>query len=292
MKWPSVLWRGLVIGVADVIPGVSGGTIALLTGIYERFINALKELTNLPKYFYELITKKKSLQEINAQLDWQFLIPLMIGITSAIALASIIIPPLMNNYPAPTFSFFIALIIAASIGLLRAETQQLSSIIALIIGLAIGISFGLIASTTIQHGPLQLLIAGALAMSAMLLPGISGSAVLLILGQYAFILQAIHNPIENSLVIASFVVGILIGVIIITRIISKLLSYSRLHTISALTGLMLGALIMPLQQALTHIPEQPVLSATLAIVGLVLGALLLLSHNPKVSEKTPHQEQS
>lgn len=289
MHWLSVLWRGLVIGVADIIPGVSGGTIALLTGIYERFINALRELTRIPKTLYEVIRRKTHFKDAYKQLDWQFLAPLIVGILTAILLASLFIPSLMLNHPAPTFSFFVALILAASIGLLRAETHRPSSILAVLFGVVLGALFGMLAPTTITHGPLQLLIAGALAITAMLLPGISGSAVLLILGQYAFVLQALHAPVENAPVLASFIAGMVLGVLVITRIISALLKKARLLTISALTGLMIGALIVPVRNALVHIPEQPLASAIAALTGLVLGALLLLSHTPEVPESEPHQ---
>jgi putative membrane protein len=285
MNWLSILWRGLLIGVADIIPGVSGGTIALLTGIYSRFIDALKQLTTIPALAWKVVTRKQTLKEAYTSLDWVFLLPLVFGILLALTLASYLIPSLMTEYPAPTFSFFILLILAASIGLLKAETHRLSSILAVLGGILLGISFGLLAPTTVSHGPIQLVIAGALAISAMLLPGISGSAVLLILGQYVFVLEALHAPLQNSTSLLSFVAGIAIGVICITRIISYLLDKARLHTISAMTGLMLGALIVPVQQALPHIPNQPIASVIFAIIGLLLGALLLRSHNQPVSEK-------
>lgn len=285
MNWLSVLWRGLVIGVADIIPGVSGGTIALLTGIYERFINALKQLTTLPKILWAAVKRNISVREAYKQLDWQFLIPLGAGILFALAIASRIIPWLMQMYPAPTFSFFVLLILAASIGLLRVEVHRLSSILAVLGGILIGLAFGLVAPTTVSHAPLQLMIAGAVAISAMLLPGISGSAVLLILGQYTFILEALQAPIQNWAVLTSFIFGMVLGVIVITRIISALLKTARLHTISALTGLMIGALVVPVRNALEYLPNQPIESAVFALIGLVLGALLLRSHNPNLSEQ-------
>ncbi|MFT4250321.1 MAG: DUF368 domain-containing protein [Candidatus Woesearchaeota archaeon] len=271
----GILWRGALIGVADIIPGISGGTIALITGVYQRFIHALKQLTKTPLYAYNIARGQTTTREVREELDLFFILPLLAAILAAILLASRLIPELMSVYPQETFVFFIALIITASIAIIRKETTTKNLWALLTLGILIGATLALLAPTNPQNTPLALLIAGILALSAMLLPGISGSAVLFILGQYTYVLLAIREPLSHARELTAFVIGAVIGVTIITRVITYVLRVARKQTISFLAGLMLGALIAP---AKTLIPiSNPATFTTSLVAGLLLGAVLLLA---------------
>jgi putative membrane protein len=250
MNYILLYCKGLFMGFSDIIPGVSGGTIALIVGIYERFIKALKNINLLfiiPFLSFIRFRRKKDLhvagQEFMRMDPW-FMCVLGIGIISGILSGAFVINYLLKNYPAYTYSFFFGLIFASIYLVYRRKVSRIESV-PLIFGI-FGFIFGLIITgltqITANHSLIVLFLSGVVAISAMLLPGISGSFILVILGQYRYITGMLHNVFDNLLEIAVFVIGIGIGLISFSRVVTYLFRRYHNATIFFLIGLMAGSL--------------------------------------------------
>lgn len=288
------------MGAADIVPGVSGGTIALIVGIYEDFINALKSLKpNFALYFIKFFTTFKSSclnkgKNEFLKIHWGFLLPLGFGIISAFAMGSKIIPSAMENHPFATYSLFLGLIFA-SIQVPFSKIEEKNKMNFLLIAVsAIGAFFlvGLPILDSNSTNYLFLFFCGFIAVTAMLLPGISGSYILLVLGQYENILRAVHNfihsigdffklPLEewvqnsNALLILVFVSGLLSGLLIFSRILSYLLRKYHSNTMAVLTGLLIGSLRKPLLIIIDNFSKNSLFIGILFfIIGFVLIFLL------------------
>ncbi|MGD8943519.1 MAG: DUF368 domain-containing protein [Desulfobacterales bacterium] len=281
--------KGLCMGSADVIPGVSGGTIALITGIYEDLIRALKSLDST------MVSKllKFDLKGVLAQIHIRFLLALFAGIGVAIISLARLMNFLINHYPVFTWSFFFGLI-AASILLVSRQVAswKLRSGISLAVGIAVA---ALIMNLIPFQTPAALwfiFLCGIIAICAMILPGISGAFILLILGKYEFITATLKNPFlpQNFIIIIVFCLGCLVGLLSFSRLLNYFLTHFRALTMAFLTGLMIGAMpkIWPWKQILatetirgkTHvtyganiIPEsisaEVLVAIALAVVGFV-----------------------
>ena len=224
------------MGISDIIPGISGGTIALILGIYERLINSIKNLN--------LTFLIKNRKENLSRMDLQFLIPLGLGILLAIILGSIIIPHLIETYPPIIFAFFFGLILASSkILYKRIKKHNVAGFILAIAGFILAFYISSLESLQTSNNLLIIFLSGMIAIIAMLLPGISGSFILLLLGQYEFMLIALKS--FQTSIISTFLAGALISFLVFPRIISYLLKKFHSITLFFLTGLMLGALKIP-----------------------------------------------
>jgi putative membrane protein len=265
-----VFLKGLIMGFCDIIPGISGGTIALITGIYEKFMNSLKNINFFWVVPFLFSFKNKS-QKIIAKKEFmrmnpQFLFSIGMGIGIAIIIGSFIIPKLIDNYTSYTYSFFLSLIASSAIVLLIKNKISLYSSLFLFLGFIFGFFVTGLKSIYLLNNPFILFISGFLAISAMLLPGISGSFLLLILGQYKFILEALHNFWNYSIELIFFSFGLITGLLISSRIISSLLKYYYSYTLFFLIGLMLGALRLPI----TEISFE-----TLSNIDLIISSLII-----------------
>lgn len=231
------------MGVANVIPGVSGGTIALITGIYPRLIEAISgiDFSFLPELAKGQI--KKALLIIQ-KIDFPFLIPLAGGILTSILLFSKLMLLLIETFPASTYAFFGGLIVSSAV-LMYKETGQLKfeKIIFYFLGFIIAYVLTGILALSLQHSLPFIFLAAVLAIMAMILPGISGAFVLLLLGQYEFLITALHN--YNFPVLIVFVAGALIGLLSFSRLLNYILHHFRHLTFSFLIGLMVGSLRLP-----------------------------------------------
>lgn len=256
MKEKGIIYlKGVLMGICDMIPGVSGGTIAFITGIYTRLINAIKSFSpELIANFFNYLFKrgKNNLQDLKndiKKLDLIFLIPLALGIGTAVILGSRIISFLLNNYFAYTMAFFIGLILASSrIIYKNIRNHHLNNILFGIVGLLIGISLSSLIPTQVDPTLLYVFIGGFLAISAMFLPGISGAFLLLILGIYEFMLGVIKNITANISYFLVFMVGAILGAFSISRIISFLFKKDRCKTLYVLLGLVIGSLSIPIKR--------------------------------------------
>ena len=238
-----VFIKGMMMGVADIIPGVSGGTIAVITGIYEEFLFTLNNLDlNVLKLF-----KKGKFNEVLNKYNLLFLVSLSSGILSSIFLLSHSIVYLIENYPILLWSFFLGLI-TSSIFYLFKEINKWTKKVILFNLLGIGISLLVLTlnPSSQEVNPAYLFICGMISITAMLLPGVSGAYILILLGAYETMLKTIKEIVslnsEYFLNFLSFVMGALLSV----KLFSKLLTWSynkhKNYTLSCLVGFMIGSL--------------------------------------------------
>ena len=261
------------MGSADIIPGVSGGTMALITGIYERLITGIKGLTD----FFKPLFRFKIKESFNSikKIDFGLFIPLGIGILLAFGIGSLIIPNLLDNYTAYIYAFFFGLILA-SVKLVYNRIEK-SNYLEKSFGL-IGfiIAFLIVGLTALSTSPSYwfIFICGAIAITAMLLPGVSGSFMLLMLGQYKFMLEALRGLKIGY--IASFLVGARISLVISSRILAYLLKKHHSKTMWFLVGLMIGALRLPFEKVVYSGTEWTIVSGLLVGLFLVIGVVIVL----------------
>ena len=229
--------KGFCMGASDVIPGVSGGTMAFILGIYEELIEAIKSFDF--KSLKLLVTLK--LRSFLDRIAWPFLVSVGIGILTAIFTLATGLSWLLQNRPVFIWSFFLGLILASVLSVSRrVEVWRLSTWLSLLVGIT-GIYFfvGLVPVTT-PNEPWFLFLAGGLAICAMILPGISGAFILVLLGKYRFVLEAVSQRDFSTLFLVAL--GACVGIIFFSRLLSWL--FKRYHdlTVALLTGLMLGSL--------------------------------------------------
>lgn len=230
--------RGVFMGASDVVPGVSGGTMAFILGIYEELIESLRTLGE-PRFLRAVLSLR--VRDALELVNWKFLVAVGAGIGIAILTLAHSLEWLLINHPVFLWSFFFGLVLA-SVFVVAQRVKRWSPprIVALILG-AIG-AFMLVGLVPVQTPETWwfLFLSGALAICAMILPGISGAFILLLLGKYEFVLSAVTQRDILSLVIVA--VGAAIGLVTFAQILGRL--FERYHdtTVALLTGLMIGSL--------------------------------------------------
>lgn len=243
--------KGMAMGAADVVPGVSGGTIAFITGIYEELLDTIKGF-NLSVFS---TLKNDGLVATWNQTNATFLVVLFAGIfTSIISLAKGI-TYLLATYPILLWAFFFGLIIASSIIIGRyIKKWGVKEILAMIVGAAVAFYITVAAPSQIPDGMLYIFLAGCIAICAMILPGISGSFILLLLGAYATVLGSISGlvdglkAVDTDMIlnfgtnIAVFIGGCLVGIIAFSNFLSWMFKKAYSTTMALLTGFMIGSL--------------------------------------------------
>jgi putative membrane protein len=230
--------KGTGMGAADVIPGVSGGTIAFITGIYEELLSSIK---NLPLACKTLISSKFDLRLFWKEVNGSFLLAVLLGIGISIVSLAKLMTYLLEHHPVPVWSFFFGLILASVWFVLKdIKKWKLSYCVSLILGIVAGYLITVISPSETPDDLWFILLSGAIAICAMILPGISGSFILLLLGKYAYILAALNRL--DILVLAVFATGALIGIISFSHFLSWLLKNYKLLTIAFLAGIMFGSL--------------------------------------------------
>ncbi len=263
--------KGMLMGIADVIPGVSGGTMALITGIYERLIHAIRSINHR---FITLALKgdMKGARENARAIDIQLLAPLLVGILAAVALFAWIIDYLLTNQTGPTYGFFFGLILASAILVSnyveRIEPKHIASGVVgfVIVFLIIGID-----QIEGNHALPIIFLAGSIAICAMILPGISGALILLIIGQYQHLLDAVND--RDLVVLAVFAMGAIIGIILFARLLDHLIKNHKSLTMAFLFGLMLGALRVPVEKIGGATDTGSMMDITMVVIPAVLGFL-------------------
>jgi putative membrane protein len=235
MLW--VFLKGMLMGAADVVPGVSGGTIAFITGIYERLLQAIKAV---PSQVF-LLAKEGVFFERWRQVDGTFLITLLAGIVSSVFLFANLIAYLLQAFPILVWSGFFGLILASAFVLKRATTQwQARELMVFVVGFLSAWYLSALQTVALPHSLFGIFISGLVAISAMILPGISGSFILLMLGTYSLVLDSIKNFELNFLLV--FASGCAVGLLSMAHVLSWALRRHHNVTLALLTGVMLGAL--------------------------------------------------
>jgi len=231
--------KGVFMGAADVVPGVSGGTVALITGIYEELLNSLKNLG--PGSL--LVWKKQGFKAFWEHTNAAFLLALFVGIALSIKTLAAGIAYALEHYPILVWSLFSGLILS-SFGVLFKQHRALcfSDIVLFIVGAALVVGIALITPTVLPASPLIVFMGGFIAISAMILPGISGSFILLLVGLYPVILGAVEN-VDLSL-LASFLVGCTCGLLVFSRFLSWLLNRFYDYTLALMMGFLVGSIFV------------------------------------------------
>lgn len=236
-KYALTYFKGMAMGAADIVPGVSGGSIALIAGIYEELLNSINSFSieNL-----KLLTKGE-VKRFYKAVNGSFLLSLLLGILTSIFVLSRLITFLMSDHPIPLWSFFTGLILVSAFIILKEiKRWHLGVVLAVVIGILIAWWVTNLPPTTTPDALWFTFVSGAIAICAMILPGISGSFILLIMGQYEGILQAVTD--RNFLKLFVFALGCIVGILSFSRVISWLLKKYHAVTIGLLSGFMLGSI--------------------------------------------------
>jgi len=240
----SLVFKGMAMGIAEVIPGVSGGTIAFITGIYEQLINSIKAFG--PEAYDGF--KSDGVKGFWQSIDGNFLTTLLIGMGIGVVLGIFGISYLLENYPEPLWGFFFGLIAASAIYIAKQIKNWNAQLIGtLLIGIVIAYGITVLSPAEGSTHPLYIFISGLLAISALMLPGISGSFILLLLGMYTVIIPSMKNFLTtfdtaSLIIIAFFGSGCLVGLVGFSRILSWLFARYKDLSFALLTGFIIGAL--------------------------------------------------
>ncbi|MBR3801566.1 MAG: DUF368 domain-containing protein [Rikenellaceae bacterium] len=281
------------MGMADVVPGVSGGTIAFISGIYEELLGSIKSI-DLEAIKLLFSGKFRALWE---KVNGKFLCSLIAGIGVAILTMARLMTYMLENHPIITWSFFFGLIIASALMVAREVNRwSVISVVTMIVGIALSYWITVVSPATTPNDWWFVMLSGAIAICAMILPGISGAFILLLLGKYMYIMEAVTEL--NIGVLAIFAVGAIVGIVSFSHVLSWLLAKWHDATVTMLMGFMIGSLnkVWPWKQTLetyldSHGVEQPLVQANvspaqfevlggeshlvLAIVSCVVGFALI-----------------
>ena len=263
--------RGLLMGTADAIPGVSGGTIALITGIYSRLVHAINQVNNLLVKELASFKLKKVCTNIK-KLDFALFIPLLLGILIALFSFSHVISLLLSDFTALTYAFFFGLILSSAYFVYKHTGKiNLNKSLFLILGFLFALWIVSLETFKTNHSLVVLFLSGAIAICAMILPGISGAFILVLLNQYEFVINAIKNLLVSKLVV--FGLGAILGLLSFSKLLDYLLTKHKPLTMSFLTGLMVGSLRIPVEKVMAYQQSLPSV-IIVALLGFVLVFLL------------------
>lgn len=233
----SWLLKGAVMGAADAVPGVSGGTMALITGIYQRLVSALASL----RVGHLSALMRGEWRSVWKQVDGAFLCTLGIGILVSLFSMLNLVHWFLAEAPQLLWSFFFGLIAASLVYLMRQQPWRKTDVLLMTLGTIIASGIAFSSSLNLSVTPLTLIMGGAFAISAMMLPGISGSFVLLLLGLYPAVVTAVH---ERDLVTVAWVaLGCLIGLLAFSRLLNWLLVRGHDRVMGFMLGFILGAMV-------------------------------------------------
>lgn len=294
--------KAFCMGVADLIPGVSGGTIAFITGIYEGLLDAVGSVNKESIGAILKLDFKKALSIIHVR----FLMPLVFGMLSAIFLLARLMHYLIIEHPIPTWATFFGLIAASIIVIFKTleEPKRWDNIVLLIVGAVFAWVMVSLIPVDTPTDSWFIYLCGIIGISAMILPGLSGSFLLLILGKYEFITGAVKNPFGegNFVILLTFVAGSLTGVAGFSRVLNWFLKHYHSQTMAFLTGILIGSMkkVWPWKEVLESkvirgktkilreaniMPESFDTTVMLAIVLAIVGFAAVLYMESRVNKK-------
>ncbi len=242
--------KGMAMGAADVVPGVSGGTIAFISGIYEELLQSISSV-NLGVL---KTLKNEGLATAWKQVNGNFLAALLLGVAISVASLAKLISWLLEAHPVLLWSFFFGLVLASVLYIgKQIERWNVASVVLMLVGAVLAYYITTLNPMVSENSsPLFLFLAGALAICAMILPGISGSFILVLLGAYKAILAAVNQ--RDLFTIAVVGLGAIVGLLSFSRILKWLFAHYKNYTLAVLTGFILGSLnkIWPWKKVLTY----------------------------------------
>ena len=225
------------MGAADVVPGVSGGTIAFITGIYEELIYSIK---NAPAAAKDLV-KHRSIKMFWSAVNGKFLLSVFAGIGISIISLAQIIKYMLAEYPVALNGFFFGLIAASAVILAKEiKSKTVFTYIILLAGIAVAYIISSSTPATTPDAPWFIFVSGTIAICAMILPGISGSFILLLMGKYQTIIEAVSDV--NVMILAVFAAGCAVGLLTFAQLLGWLFKKFKSLTMAILTGFMIGSL--------------------------------------------------
>jgi len=236
--------KGMAMGIAEVIPGVSGGTIAFITGIYEKLLDTIKAFQ--PSLIGTF--KEAGISGVWSAINGTFLVTLLGGMATGVIVGVFGVTHLLETYPEMLWAFFFGLIISSAIFIgKQVQGWGLTEIIALVAGTAMAYYITVASPAQGNEALWFVFLSGAIAISALILPGISGSFILLLMGMYSFVLPTVKTALktfdtESLLIVGTFAAGCLVGLMTFSRVLSWTFKNYKNPTLALLTGFMLGSL--------------------------------------------------
>lgn len=274
-------FKGIAMGACDLVPGMSGGTMALLLGIYERLISAIGSFSIKRSILFfksnKSLKEKRLVKSYIKRLDLSFLISVILGILTIMFFGSKLILYLLNVHYVYTIAFFIGLIIASGFFIFKQINvhKPVTIVVFTILGIVLGLSFMFIVPTTVANPSFwYLMLSGFFGVSALFLPGISGSFILLLLGVYEFMLSVVSNPFSNLIPVLGFVIGLVVGAVLVSKLISYLLKKHNSSTLYFLIGLIIGSLGIPIRKMLLSQIPNFLFSGIFFVLGFIVVVLL------------------
>ena len=235
----GIFLRGLLMGAADIVPGVSGGTVAFITGIYDQLLDSLRAVD------LEFLARLSRLDIAGAwqHINGRFLLALLLGIATSIFSLAQLVSWVLEHHPVPLWAFFFGLILASALVLLReVDNWSVLKVLCLLSAGAVAVFIALSPVISLEMGLAGVFLAGFLAVCAMILPGISGSFILVLLGMYSTTLVALKSL--DLVFILVFVIGAGCGLLCFSRLLHWLLQRFHQGTMAVLTGFLFGSLLV------------------------------------------------
>ena len=285
LKYIGIAAKGACMGAADVIPGVSGGTIAFIMGIYDQFVGSIASI-NAEAVKLLFSGKFKAFWK---HINGNFLLALILGIGASIVCLAGLMQMLLADFPIQTWAFFFGLIVASSIFILRGiKDWRVRDAFFIVLGIVLGVTICTLSPTQTPDALWFIFLSGALAICAMILPGISGSFILLILGKYQFIMETITSCVGNvgalmgaegadkvlfwnsALTLAVFLVGAVVGILSFSKFLHWLLARWHKETLIVLAGFIIGSLV----KVWPWSNEEALMQDELHIAGAIIFAVI------------------
>ncbi|MDG1191643.1 MAG: DUF368 domain-containing protein [Flavobacteriaceae bacterium] len=251
MRYVLLYFKGMLMGAADLVPGVSGGTIALISGIYKELLESINAVswTSLKSF------KSEGIKGVWKKINGAFLLALFGGILSSVLIFSRVLEWLLINEPIGLWSFFFGLLVASILFLIQTELPfNLSGLVFLVLGAVLSYLITQMTSVSNEVPLWYLFLAGFIGISAMILPGLSGAYILFVMGVYQTIVSNVRQAqdllvnfsqeqfVQISSILGVFILGILVGIKVFAKFLSWLLNRYPERSLAVLIGLMLGAL--------------------------------------------------
>lgn len=276
-EYGGIYLRGMLMGAADIVPGVSGGTIAFITGIYDRLIAAI----SAADHHTAMLLLRGQWRAAGAAIDGGFLLALALGIITSIVSLAHLLAWLLEAYPLLVWAFFFGLIAGSALLLIRHVSHwRALTVSALMTGVVVAAAIALLPATQLGEGSLALFFAGFVAICAMILPGISGSFILVLLGMYGPVLAAVEDFDLFSLAILA--AGAVCGLLVFSRLLNWLLKQFHAVCMAVLTGFLVGSLLVVWPWKAARDTEAGGLATETAVLQWPLspGAFVELSGEP------------
>ncbi|MGC5028405.1 DUF368 domain-containing protein [Micromonospora sp. DT229] len=282
--------RGAAIGVAEAVPGISGGTIALVTGVYERVIASAGHVVSAARYAAADLPRRRGGTRAKQQLrqvHWEVVIPLLIGMVPGLLIAAKTLEPLLTDYPEQTRGLFLGLVLASvlvPVSMVGApwRWKEITGLVLAAVG-----AFALtgLPQATLDPHPLIVLVAAAVAVCALVMPGVSGSFLLLTVGLYEPTITALNDRDFGYLAI--FATGMVIGLSLFVKLLQWLLEQHRRMTLAVMSGALLGSLraLWPWQsdERNLHAPGDNILPiVALFLVGVAVVAAMVIAERRRL----------